>query len=209
MDQTKIEKQQRREAKELARRERQVKFKENKFYIIYLFMILSLVFITDEIASTISIQFQSNIVNEFFVDKKGMTLVEVLAVIAIMGILAVLVVPSIINMRNETLNEDYNNRVEMIKNAAIEWGNDNLNLIPKDVQNEYKDQRTLDSECAHPTVGYLIESGYLKGASTSSDEGYVMINPKTGEEMNNLLVCIRYDNNDLLNRKLVSYIIEE
>lgn len=53
MDQTKIEKQQRREAKELARRERQVKFKENKFYIIYLFMILSLVFITDEIASTI------------------------------------------------------------------------------------------------------------------------------------------------------------
>ena len=64
-------------------------------------------------------------------NKKGMTLVEVLAVIAIMGILAVLVVPSIINMRNETLNEDYNNRVEMIKNAAIEWGNDNLNLIPK------------------------------------------------------------------------------
>ena len=38
-------------------------------------------------------------------NKKGMTLVEVLAVIAIMGILAVLVVPSIINMRNETLNE--------------------------------------------------------------------------------------------------------
>ena len=33
-------------------------------------------------------------------NKKGMTLVEVLAVIAIMGILAVLVVPSIINMRN-------------------------------------------------------------------------------------------------------------
>lgn len=142
-------------------------------------------------------------------NKKGMTLVEVLAVIAIMGILAVLVVPSIINMRNETLNEDYNNRVEMIKNAAIEWGNDNLNLIPKDVQNEYKDQRTLDNECAHPTVGYLIESGYLKGASTSNDEGYVMINPKTGEEMNGLLVCVRYDNNDLLNRKLVSYIIEE
>lgn len=77
MDQTKIEKQQRREAKELARRERQVKFKENKFYIIYLFMILSLVFITDEIASTISIQFQSNIVNEFFVDKKGMTYIFV------------------------------------------------------------------------------------------------------------------------------------
>lgn len=52
MNQTKIEKKQQREAKELVRREKQLKFKENKFYLIYLFMILSLVFITDEIAST-------------------------------------------------------------------------------------------------------------------------------------------------------------
>ena len=87
MDQTKIEKQQRREAKELARRERQVKFKENKFYLIYLFMILSLVFITDEIASTISIQFQSNIVNEFFVNKLGMSYGEGLSIFSGLGML--------------------------------------------------------------------------------------------------------------------------
>lgn len=87
MDQAKIEKKQRREAKELARRERQIKFKENKFYIFYLFMILSLVFITDEIASTISIQFQSNIVNEFFVNKMGMTYGEGLSLFSALGIL--------------------------------------------------------------------------------------------------------------------------
>ena len=87
MNQTKIEKIQKREAKELARREKQVKFKENKFYIIYLFMILSLVFITDEIASTISIQFQSNIVNEFFVDKLGMTYGEGLSLFSLLGML--------------------------------------------------------------------------------------------------------------------------
>lgn len=87
MDQTKIEKKQRREAKELVRRERQIKFKENKFYIFYLFMILSLVFITDEIASTISIQFQSNIVNEFFVNKMGMTYGEGLSLFSALGIL--------------------------------------------------------------------------------------------------------------------------
>ena len=85
MNQTKIEKTQKREAKELVRRERQVKFKENKFYIIYLFMILSLVFITDEIASTISIQFQSNIVNEFFVNKLGMTYGEGLSLFSALG----------------------------------------------------------------------------------------------------------------------------
>ena len=67
----KSEKIRNREAKELIRREKLFKFKENKFYLVYLFMILSLVFITDEIASTISIQFQSNIVNEFFVNNMG------------------------------------------------------------------------------------------------------------------------------------------
>ena len=85
MNQTKIEKKQQREARELVRRERQVKFKENKFYLIYLFMILSLVFITDEIASTISIQFQSNIVNEFFVNKMGMTYGERLSLFSALG----------------------------------------------------------------------------------------------------------------------------
>jgi MFS family permease len=40
--------------------------------MIYLFMILSLIYITDEMASTISIQFQANIVTEFFVKNMGM-----------------------------------------------------------------------------------------------------------------------------------------
>ncbi len=145
-------------------------------------------------------------------NRKGMTLVELLAVIAIMSILTILVVPSIIKIRNETLVDDYNNRIEMIKNAAIEWGNDNLNLIPKTVSEYNEEDKSLNESCAHPTVAHLIESGYLKGASSTKDtdeEGSVMINPITGEEMNELLVCIRYDSNDLLNRKLVSYIIEE
>lgn len=62
-----VERLQAREAKELIRREKQLGARSNKFYLIYLFMILSLIYITDEIASTISIQFQANIVTEFFV----------------------------------------------------------------------------------------------------------------------------------------------
>ena len=59
-------------AKELIRREKQLGARRNKFYMIYLFMILSLIYITDEMASTISIQFQANIVTEFFVKNMGM-----------------------------------------------------------------------------------------------------------------------------------------
>ena len=67
-----VERLQAREAKELIRREKQLDARSNKFYLIYLFMILSLIYITDEIASTISIQFQANIVTEFFVKNMGM-----------------------------------------------------------------------------------------------------------------------------------------
>ena len=67
-----VERLQAREAKELIRREKQLGARRNKFYMIYLFMILSLIYITDEMASTISIQFQANIVTEFFVKNMGM-----------------------------------------------------------------------------------------------------------------------------------------
>ena len=66
-----VERLQAREAKELIRREKQLGARSSKFYLIYLFMILSLIYITDEMASTISIQFQANIVTEFFVKKNG------------------------------------------------------------------------------------------------------------------------------------------
>ena len=43
-----VERLQAREAKELIRREKQLGARSNKFYLIYLFMILSLIYITDE-----------------------------------------------------------------------------------------------------------------------------------------------------------------
>ena len=60
-----IEKLKLREGKELVRRERQLNARSNRFYLIYLFMILALIYITDEIASTISLQFQTNIIPTF------------------------------------------------------------------------------------------------------------------------------------------------
>ena len=43
-----VERLQAREAKELIRREKQLGARRNKFYMIYLFMILSLIYITDD-----------------------------------------------------------------------------------------------------------------------------------------------------------------
>lgn len=83
-----VERLQAREAKELIRREKQLSARSNKFYLIYLFMILSLIYITDEIASTISIQFQTNIVTEFFVKNMGMEYGEGLSIFSAIGFIS-------------------------------------------------------------------------------------------------------------------------
>ena len=74
-----------REAKELERREKQLNARSGRFYMLYLFMVLSLIYIIDEIASTISIQFQSNIINEFFVQNMGMEYGEGLSLSSALG----------------------------------------------------------------------------------------------------------------------------
>ena len=74
-----------REARELVRREKQLQAKNNRFYLLYLFMVLSLIYIIDEIASTISIQFQSNIINEFFVQNMGLEYGEGLSLSSALG----------------------------------------------------------------------------------------------------------------------------
>jgi Arabinose efflux permease len=48
-------------------------------------MVLSLIYIVDEVASTISIQFQSNIINEFFVQNMGMEYGEGLSLSSALG----------------------------------------------------------------------------------------------------------------------------
>lgn len=74
-----------REAKELARCQKQLEAGSGRFYVAYLFMVLSLIYIIDEIASTISIQFQSNIINEFYVQGMGMTYGEGMSFSQVLG----------------------------------------------------------------------------------------------------------------------------
>ena len=80
-----IEKRRMREARELVRREKQLRARIGQYYMVYLFMVLSLIYIVDEIASTISIQFQSNIINEFFVQNMGMEYGEGLSLFSALG----------------------------------------------------------------------------------------------------------------------------
>ena len=145
-------------------------------------------------------------------NKKGFTLVELLAVIVIIGILSIMVIPNVIKTRNDYLEKTFESRLKLINNAALDWASENLVNVPSNVTNEYNGQKVFDSNCTktcptcgYITVGFLIENNYLSG---SDENKTVMKNPLTNENLNNKKVCVRYNNNDIFTRKLISFIEE-
>ena len=157
--------------------------------------------------------------------KKGLTLVELLAVVAIIGILSIMITPGIISIRNNVLESTYRTRVSQIENAAKEYATDHINLIPSNIpdsavlsENDLKNE-TYRSSCptdysATISVNYLISSGYISGTNSyTTSDGQVkenqIINPKTGETMNNMVVCMRFSSRDAMKRELLAYLLEE
>ena len=63
-----------REEKELRRRQRELNRKRPKFYLWYLLIVLSIVYIVDEVSSNMGSSIKSEVVTEFFVRGQGMEL---------------------------------------------------------------------------------------------------------------------------------------
>ena len=149
-------------------------------------------------------------------ENRGFTLVELLAVIAIMGILMIMITPGIMSLRENVLENALENRISLIENAAKDYAQDHITELDGDVGN-YDGSKGPNNDCIYRTVNFLINSGYI-----SSNNTYVVededtnqkkinqiLNPVTGESMNNLRVCIRFDNNNAMKRQIITYIVEE
>ena len=139
-------------------------------------------------------------------NKNGFTMIELLAVLGILALLTIVIVPNVSSLRQKTLQQTYDNKVNQVKIAAKEWGSDNLISVPPSVSKVYTDQSTCDSDCVCVTIQELITEGYLAG---DKNEKKTLTNPITNKEMNKLLVCVRYDTNNIETRELVSYIVGE
>ena len=146
--------------------------------------------------------------------KNGFTLIELVAVIVILGVLVVLITPAIIGMRNTVVNNTLQNKVQMIYDAALDYANDNIMDVPKGknlggsyscIENKSGGDNCNEC-CLIVLVKTLIDQGYLVG---DTDSRTSIINPLTGDSMNYQLVCVRYDSEDPQRRELVAYIIDE
>lgn len=107
-------------------------------------------------------------------NKKGFTLVELLAVIVVLAIIITIAVPGTITVSNKIKKRMYNTKVDMILKSAALYGQDYSSKISSGNEN-----------CYLVSVQTLIDNGYIK-----KDENNDVINPIDNTSMNELQVCL-------------------
>ncbi len=162
-------------------------------------------------------------------NKKGFTLVELIAVIALLGVLVILAMPNLISLRNNVTNGSLKSKLQTIHSAAIDYAQDRLNsvpspLVPQTLNGDptYKlGDKTYNSNCLQVKIATLIEEGYLAvtTAYTNKNPSEVngeietnttrMYSPVNNVDITEYFVCVRYDKNNVNERKLIAYVYDE
>ena len=112
---------------------------------------------------------------------EGFTIVELLVALSLLLIISIFVINRIVNSDENTKNRLYETKVSLIKSAAYKYGSDHID--------------ELGSTCTYVTVSSLINNKYLIGDSDNKQD---MINPKDNGSMNNMNVCIKYENKKIV-----------
>ncbi len=124
-------------------------------------------------------------------NRRGFTLVELLAVIVILGIIITIFVPSVINLINENSTKIYANKEKILKNAAEDYVMSNSSFVLPDGTNpeKYISMNTL--------ISSNMMSSVLDNKTTSECVGFVKItvNSTYGYDYDPCLICDNYSTN--------------
>ena len=95
-------------------------------------------------------------------NNKGFTLVEILAVIVILGIIMVVALPTYSNIYNSIRLTTYLNNVKTIKSAALDYGNNSyVKDSVKKLHDDAVNKGTTKNWCKTISIDNLIKAGYL------------------------------------------------
>ena len=104
-------------------------------------------------------------------NNKAFTLIELLAVIVVLGLLATITTTNIINAINVSREKAYERQVKLIEEAAERWAVDNIQIA---------------SSNNNINVSELKSEGYLNNNETK--------NPKTKKDMNGCVLIKKESN---------------
>ena len=114
-------------------------------------------------------------------NKKGFTLVELLAVVVLLAVVTTLAVPAVIGISNNIKKNMLETKLDLIEESAKLYGQDNMSYI-----NSYGGSITIDIED-------LLDEGYLTKDKDDEEAGYI-VNPVDNSSLNSWDVYIYIKN---------------
>lgn len=141
-------------------------------------------------------------------NRKGFTLVEILAVIVLISLMLIIVVPSVQQIAYKSKVKLCNTKVELIENAVSLWAENNQKCFIKDdgcsiLQNCTRDINSETTICK-TTIESLAKNNIINYDKEINYKEYV-INPINNGNMNESTLSIEYNNQN----KLVLVTIDE
>lgn len=125
-------------------------------------------------------------------NKKGFTLVELLAVIVVLGIIMVIVIPAVSNNSKTAKEAVLKTKVNLVVDQASIWGEDNINYFLTSNKGPLKDCTEAGNEVTCKlTFNDLAEAGYVK---YDDEEKKLITDPtKNRASLNDEIVLLTYD----------------
>lgn len=137
-------------------------------------------------------------------NKKGFTLVEILAVVVILAIIISIAMISGTAIQRNSLERIVETKIEQIEQAAILYGQDNPDIIVEDdnckvivtTNNAGVETSYTPTSCVTITAGVLIDANYIDTSYLDETSGQVdLINDVTKKSMREDTVIIYRRNN--------------
>ena len=115
-------------------------------------------------------------------NKKGFTLVELIATIVVLALVVSISAYAITNIINSAKEKNYELLIKNIKDASETY---------------YQECKYSDITCNDTvTLRYLVDYGYLKGNGTK-DNKMVIVNPKDNINIGECSIAIKYEDGKL------------
>ena len=133
-------------------------------------------------------------------NNKGFTLVEILAVIIILGIIMIVALPTYSSVYNAIRLTTHLNNIKTIRSAALDYGsNSYIKDTVKNLHDNTSKETSSKDWCKTISISNLIQAGYLTSDTDELDQitdvftgtamGYNLQNRYTGAPLDGVALC--------------------